>query len=183
LINIQNNFLTPDVYKKVEDYCYQADYYYGEWDNPNQVPTGVIHNLKLDSEIVSYFPNKINDLSLYRAYINLFNAGENPNFHIDGEGLTSLLYINTEDYRLDQGGFTEILTDQQHLVSVLPIRNSLVTFDAKAIHRATSFRSYPRFTVALKYGIKSDVKERKLADGQAQKPKGRTNGSRKKKVQ
>ena len=151
MINIQNNFLTPDVYKKVEDYCYQAVYYYGEWDNPNQVPTGVIHNLKLDSEIVSYFPNNINDLSLYRAYINLFNAGENPNFHIDGEGLTSLLYINTEDYRLDQGGFTEILTDQQHLVSVLPIRNSLVTFDAKAIHRATSFRSYPRFTVALKY--------------------------------
>ena len=148
---MNKSYLYKVVYKKVENYCYQADYYYGEWDNPNQVPTGVIHNLKLDSEIVSYFPNKIKDLSLYRAYINLFNAGENPNFHIDGEGLTSLFYINTENYNLDEGGCTEILTDKQYLVSVLPIRNSLVTFDAKALHRATSFKSFPRFTVALKY--------------------------------
>ena len=37
---------------------------------------------------------KIKDLSLYRAYINFFNAGESPNFHIDGEGLTSLFYLN-----------------------------------------------------------------------------------------
>ena len=109
------------------------------------------HNLKLDSKIISYFPNKIKDLSLYRAYINLFNAGEQPNFHTDGEGLTSLFYINTENYNLDEGGCTEILTDKQYLVSVLPIRNSLVTFDAKVLHRATSFKSFPRFTVALKY--------------------------------
>ena len=151
MVSIQNNFLTPDLYKEVENYCYQADYYYGEWDNPNQVPTGVVHNLKLDSKIISYFPSKIKDLSLYRAYINLFNAGEKPNFHIDGEGLTSLFYINTENYNLDEGGCTEILTDKQYLVSVLPIRNSLVTFDAKVLHRATSFKSFPRFTVALKY--------------------------------
>ena len=151
MVSIQNNFLTPDLYKEVENYCYQADYYYGEWDNPNQVPTGVVHNLKLDSKIISYFPSKIKDLSLYRAYINLFNAGEKPNFHIDGEGLTSLFYINTENYNLDEGGCTEILTNQQSLVSVLPIRNSLVTFDAKVLHRATSFKSFPRFTVALKY--------------------------------
>tara|TARA_R100000353_G_scaffold34218_1_gene27476 strand:- start:350 stop:814 length:465 start_codon:yes stop_codon:yes gene_type:complete len=151
VVSIQNNFLTPDLYKEVENYCYQADYYYGEYDNPNQVPTGVVHDLKLDSKIVSYFPNKIKDLSLYRAYINLFNAGEKPNFHIDGEGLTSLFYINTENYNLDEGGCTEILTDKQYLVSVLPIRNSLVTFNAKLLHRATSFKSFPRFTVALKY--------------------------------
>jgi len=151
VVDIKRNFLTPDLYKKVEDYCYQADYYYGEWDNPDQVPTGVIHNLKLDSEIVSYFPSKIKELSLYRAYINLFNAGERPNFHIDGEGLTSIFYLNSEEYKLDEGGCTEILTDQQYLISILPIRNSLVTFNAKSVHRATAFKSLPRFTVALKY--------------------------------
>ena len=151
-MNIQNNFLTPDLYKEVENYCYHADYCYGEHDGiSEQVPTGVVHDLELDSKIVSYFPSKIRGLSLYRAYINLFNAGEKPNFHIDGKGITALFYINAETYNLDEGGCTEILTDKQYLISVLPIRNSLVTFDANTPHRATSFKSFPRFTVALKY--------------------------------
>ena len=151
MVHFQRNFLTPDLYTKVEDYCYKADYYYGEKDNPNQIPTGLVHNLKLDSEIVSYFPNKMNDLPLYRAYINHFNPGEKPNFHVDGNGYTSLFYINQETYNLDEGGCTEILTHDDYLISVLPIQNTLVTFEAQLMHRATSFKNFPRFTLALKY--------------------------------
>ena len=153
MVHVQRNFLTPDLYQKVESYCYEADYYYGEPDNPNQIPTGLVHNLKLDSEIVSYFPKKVDNLFLYRTYINLFNPGEKPNFHIDsdGGGFTLLFYINQEKYDLDEGGCTEILTHEDYLISVLPIRNSLVTFEAQLSHRATSFKTQPRFTLALKY--------------------------------
>ncbi len=151
MIDIDNDFLSLDLYKKVEDYCYSADYYYGERDNPHQTPTGLVHNLKLDSPIVSYFPSKQDGFPLYRAYINHFNAGEKPNFHIDGSGRTSLYYINNETYNLDEGGCTEILTNKKYLVSILPIRNTLVTFNAGLYHRATSFKTLPRFTIALKY--------------------------------
>ena len=150
-IHLQSNFLTPESYLKVQDYCYLASYKYGEWDNEHQIPTGVVHILELDSEIVSYFPSKIENLSLHRAYINLFNAGETPNFHVDGKGLTSLFYVNAEKYNLDEGGCTEIVTSNQALTSILPIQNTLVTFDAQLVHRATSFRTLPRFTIALKY--------------------------------
>lgn len=150
-MKITNNFLTPDLYEKVEDYCFKADYYYGEKDNPKQIPTGLVHDLKLDSEIVNYFPQEIDDLPLYRAYINHFNPGEKPFFHIDGTGYTSLFYINCDNYNLDEGGCTEIRTHENYLISVLPFKNTLVTFKAELEHRATSFKTLPRFTIALKY--------------------------------
>ena len=151
MIEFQRNFLTPDLYQKVEYYCYRADYYYGEQDNPNQIPTGLVHDLNLDSEIVGYFPKEKNNIPLYRVYINLFNPGEKPHFHIDGNGYTSLFYINNDPYYLDEGGCTEILTHEDYITSILPMRNSLVTFEAKLKHRATSFKTLPRFTLALKY--------------------------------
>ncbi len=151
MLNIQSNYLLPNLYKEVENYCYNADYYYGERDTPNSIPVGLVHDLKLDSKIVSYFPKVENNLFLFRAYINLFSAGEQPNFHTDEGKLTSLYYINIDNYNLNEGGCTEILTHKQHLVSVLPIRNTLVTFDAELPHRATSFKNMSRFTLALKY--------------------------------
>ena len=151
MVNIERNFLHPQFYEHVRNYCYNADYYYGEQDNPNQIPTGLVHELKLDSTIVKYFPDKQKDLLLYRAYINHFNAGEKPNFHTDGEGVTSLFYINERDYTLDEGGCTEILVNKDYLLSVIPVANTLVTFDANLYHRATSFKTLPRFTIALKY--------------------------------
>lgn len=152
MVHFKRNFLTPDLYQKVENYCYVAAYHYGETDNPDQIPTGLIHNLKLDSEILSYFPKEIDNFPLYRGYINHFNPGEKPNFHFDGaHGYTSLFYINQETYNFDEGGCTEILAHDDYLISVLPIKNSLVTFEANLMHRATSFKTLPRFTLALKY--------------------------------
>tara|TARA_Y100000401_G_C8298431_1_gene212675 strand:- start:317 stop:778 length:462 start_codon:yes stop_codon:yes gene_type:complete len=152
MVNIEHDFLTTQFYEHVRTYCYTADYYYGENDFPEQPPTGLVHNLKLDNTIVKYFPQKQKDLSLYRAYINYFTAGEKPNFHIDGEhGVTSIFYINERNYSLDEGGCTEILVNKDYLISVLPIANTLVTFDANLYHRATSFKTLPRFTIALKY--------------------------------
>lgn len=158
MIHFQNNFLSSDLYQKVESYCYRADYYYGETDNENEIPTGLVHNFELDNEIVSYFPTKLRDLSLYKAYINLFYPGEKPNFHIDGvdgpidkDRLTALFYINDKNYDLNEGGCTEILTHDNYFISVRPIQNTLATFDAQLLHRATSFKTLPRFTIALKY--------------------------------
>tara|TARA_A100001391_G_scaffold60721_1_gene37876 strand:+ start:3472 stop:3933 length:462 start_codon:yes stop_codon:yes gene_type:complete len=151
MVNIQSHYLSPDLYKEVEGYCYNADYYYGERDHPNAIPTGLVHNLQLDSLIVSYFPKEQKNLSLVRAYINYFAAGEHPKFHVDHGKLTSLYYINTDDYNIDEGGCTEIITHPQYITSILPYKNTLITFDAKLVHKATSFKTRPRFTIALKY--------------------------------
>ena len=147
MIKVQPNYLPLRQYQQIEDYCYAADYYYGERDNPHTQPTGLVHNLSLNSHIVKYFPTK----GLFRAYINYFSAGEQPHFHVDHGRLTSLYYINEEGYNLNEGGCTEIHTHEGHLTSVLPFRNTLVTFDAVLPHRATSFNTLPRFTLALKY--------------------------------
>ena len=146
MIKIQPNYLSPDLYQQVEDYCYTASYLYGERDHPDVAPTGFTHDLDLDSKIVSYFPTQ----GLFRAYINYFSAGENPMFHTDYGRLTSLFYINEESYDINEGGCTEMLTDNS-ITGIIPFRNTLATFDANIVHRATSFNTRPRFTLALKY--------------------------------
>ena len=44
------------------------------------------------------------------------------------------------------------------LIYLLPKKNRLIVFDGVLQHRATSFRNYPRITVALKY-IKEEQKK------------------------
>tara|TARA_B100000424_G_scaffold270157_2_gene268798 strand:- start:130 stop:597 length:468 start_codon:yes stop_codon:yes gene_type:complete len=152
MLDIKHNYLSAEQYKNVENYCYSASYVYGERDNPYQMPTGLVHNLELNNKLVDYFPRVVNTFPLFRAYINFFSSGDKPNFHVDGEsGYTSLFYINSEAYNSNEGGCTEIFDGKDTMTSVMPFRNTLLTFSANKLHRATPFRTQPRFTVALKY--------------------------------
>ena len=152
MLEIKHNYLALDQYKEVENYCFKAKYEYGERDNPHQMPTGLVHNLEKESNIAKLFPMFIKEAFLYRIYINYFAIGEQPNFHIDGQnGYTSIFYINTEAYNSNEGGCTEIFNGKDTITSVMPFRNTLITFPANNLHRATPFRTQPRFTIALKY--------------------------------
>ena len=156
-LNISDNFLSEEDYKKVIEYCVKANYTYGEVDNSDTPPTGMVSEITEDSDLFSLFAdiieNKYEKLTkdkIYRMYINCFAPSENPYFHTDGESGVTVLYYPTENWNINEGGETQFLTDE-HIIGILPIPNRVIVFDAPIPHKATSFRSQHRFTVAIKY--------------------------------
>ena len=160
LIKVFDNFLSEKDFNYVNNYCLTANYTYGERDNFDTPPVGMVSEIPLDSQITSLFQNVINQkisqvlpYNLYRSYINCFSPLENPYFHTDGDnGLTLLFYPNKE-WSLNDNGETQILLKNQvdQIVGIFPIPNRMLVFDASLLHRATSFRDKHRFTIAFKY--------------------------------
>ena len=63
-----------------------------------------------------------------------------------------MLYYVNDEWDIEMGGETQFLIDNE-IRGILPLPNRLVYFDANILHRATSYRSGHRFTIAIKYGI------------------------------
>lgn len=155
-IHLIDNFLSTKECHDVINYCHSASYNYGEFDAPGDIPTGMVHEIDETSWIYNKFFLKtkdlVKDLYLDRMYVNCFASGENPNFHIDGDhGITMLYYVNDE-WDIEMGGETQFLIDDE-IRGILPFPNRLVYFDANILHKATSYRTGHRFTLAIKYGI------------------------------
>jgi Rps23 Pro-64 3,4-dihydroxylase Tpa1-like proline 4-hydroxylase len=60
-----------------------------------------------------------------------------------------LYYVN-EHWDLDEGGETQFYVDNL-IYGIPPIPNRMIIFDGSLMHRATSFKNYHRFSIALKY--------------------------------
>lgn len=155
-IRYEDNFLSQEDYENVVDYCLNAKYSYGESDDINFPVTGMVCNIQSDESIYQLFEQKLlekcsflKNMNLYRMYVNCFSPNENPYFHTDGDGLTFLYYSNDE-WNVQEGGETQFYVNDD-IYGVTPIPNRLVMFDGMTLHRATSFRSRYRFTVAIKY--------------------------------
>jgi Rps23 Pro-64 3,4-dihydroxylase Tpa1-like proline 4-hydroxylase len=160
LIKVFDNFFSEKEFFNIHKYCVEANYTYGERDNYDTPPVGMVSDIPLNSEICTLFQNviskkisQVSDYNLYRCYINCFAPSENPYFHTDGDSGLTLLYYPNEEWNLNDNGETQILLNTQtdQIVGVLPIPNRMLLFDANLIHRATSFRDRHRFTIALKY--------------------------------
>ena len=156
MISVYDNFLDEDDLKSFYDFCLKSPYFYGERDAPYAPPTGLITPLDQDNSWYQLFEKRGRTLlninqKIYRMYINLFIPGEKPYFHIDGTGddKTLLFYPNPK-WTLDQGGETKFYVDDE-VRGILPVTNRAVLFSANIKHCATSFRSEPRFTLAIKY--------------------------------
>ena len=156
-MKIIDNFLDINDVKFVFEYCFTTSYTYGESDDKTTPPTGMVHHINSNESIYNLFESKIRDtfdivqgMNLYRMYINCFAPSENPYFHVDGDGLTFLYYINNHMWGVNDGGETQFLIDDL-IQGVLPISNRLVGFDANILHRATPFRDKHRFTLAVKF--------------------------------
>ena len=158
-----NNILTVENIMTAEEnknFCqpiYGYGYKYGENDDIDLPPTGLIHELTLNDTVylktielvkanVVFLKNSVP----YRAYINFFLPLDKPYFHTDGYGTTVLFYA-TEFFDIQEGGETQFINNMGHIIGVFPKPTSMVVFDASIKHRATSYRTKPRFTVALKY--------------------------------
>ena len=155
-IQTSDNFFNKRDQNMVISYCNSCSYTYGEVDNENTPPTGMVHNIEESEKIYSLFESKlstvpfIKGMELYRMYVNCFAPSENPYFHTDGEDGYTLLYYPQKDWKLDDGGETQFIIDN-NLYGILPEPNRMILFHANIPHRATTFRDRYRFTVAIKY--------------------------------
>lgn len=157
LIDCIDDFLNESEYVSVLQYCVKAPYTYGETDNADTPPTGMISPIEENNLIYRIFEDKIkekislvSDLKIYRMYINCFSPGENPYYHIDGKnGITCLYYVNP-DFDVNDGGETQFIIDKKQGMNIFPVPNRMCFFDANITHRATSFRNIHRFTIAIK---------------------------------
>lgn len=156
MITVIDNFLNISDSNKVIEYCHNAKYSYGEYDFPGAPVTGMVHDIDETSEIYQLFHHKTRDLvpqwNLNRMYVNCFAPSENPYFHIDGSHGVTFLYYVLEEWNLEHNGETQFVIDDE-IRGIFPLPNRLVYFDAKILHRATTFRTGHRFTLALKYGL------------------------------
>ena len=159
-IHIIDNWLKPHEHENVLMFCEQASYTYGEQDEQNVVPTGMISEItqKEHRSVYQFLYEKtqplVPDLCLVRVYVNIFAPNEVPYFHTDADqGMTFLYYPQKEMWVPNFLGQTEFFVNNKLYgsVSVAPAPNRLCYFDASILHRATSFRTTHRFTVALKY--------------------------------
>ena len=155
-IQTSDNFFNKKDQNMIISYCNSCSYTYGEVDNQNTPPTGMVHNIEESEKIYSLFESRlstvpfIKGMELYRMYVNCFAPSENPYFHTDGEDGYTLLYYPQKDWKLDDGGETQFIIDN-NLYGILPEPNRMIMFEANIPHRATTFRDRYRFTVAIKY--------------------------------
>ena len=155
MLRVYDNFLSEDEQKDVLDYCEGASYRYGETDDGHTPPTGVTHDIPKEQYIYELFYTKTQPLvpeglTFYRMYINCFAPREVPYFHTDGDSGVTFLYYPQYNWQPNDGGETQIYV-QGNIQGVVPLPNRLMMFDARLLHRATSFRDKHRFTVAIKY--------------------------------
>lgn len=143
------------------NYCENCSFHYGEVDNSETPPTGLIHEIEPTQEIYPLIEKRIaqsmgsmvSQYKLYRMYVNCFASSENPYFHTDGpEGDLTFLYYPNFEWKPDDGGETQIYVGDM-IQGVPPIPNRMVMFDAALLHRATAFRDRHRFTIAIKYEL------------------------------
>ena len=177
-IQVVDNFLSDDDFYGVVNYCKTSLYHYGEVDDYSSVPsgenidkyvTGMVHQIfpplqnesnsskkilsLIHDKCVSQFP-VLKQFDLQRMYINCFAPGENPRFHVDTpEDISKLytcLYYTNNYWDLCEGGETQFYVDKS-IYGVPPVPNRMILFDGSILHKATSFKTYHRFSIALKY--------------------------------
>jgi len=155
-IKVFDNFLSNKEQDAVLNYCENtASFRYGESDDGTTPPCGVTHDIPKDTFIYELLEEKIKPLSpegipLWRMYINCFAPREIPYFHTDGDDGVTFLYYPQFEWQPNDGGETQFYVNG-NIQGVVPTPNRLVAFDARILHRATSFRDKWRFTIAIKY--------------------------------
>jgi hypothetical protein len=150
VFSIEQNMMLYDIL------LYKSKFTYGEWDRQDLPSTGMLCELTdkqtfdmFYKKLIELYPNLVNK-HMHRAYVNLFKPNENPYYHYDGKDMTTYLFYINPEYDVDENGETLFKIGNEIIgVAAKPAR--LVVFDGMISHRATSFRSKPRITVAIKF--------------------------------
>ena len=162
---IKDNIFHPDDYNYLKEYSRSAPYNYGEGDRIELKPTGLVHNIDIDSSIAKNVDYQlkltfedISDLEFDRMYINCFAPREDAFYHIDApeheiKYRTCLIYLTDGAWIPVMGGETFFYQNDQ-VIGVPPHPNRAICFKSSILHRASSFREGHRFTLAVKYRSK-----------------------------
>ena len=159
MIDVVDEFLEDHLHHRMFEYCKSAKYRYGECDEYGLPPVGMVSDIVPDGNKSPFdlFEDRIGGEFYpkhqgcpYRMYINLFTPGEIPFWHKDGEQGTTFIYYPNMHWEPNMLGETQFLIDGE-ITGIIPKPNRLVGFDANISHRATSFRSEHRFSIAIKY--------------------------------
>ena len=153
-IIVIDQFLHPQSFARVAAQMGGLRDWKREVDFQGADPVGETCDLPADSEICRAIAMEIDKLfrlpwKLDRFYVNRFQPKEIPRFHEDGEVVTCLLYADPEPWQPNDHGETQLLFNGE-IRGVLPIPNRMLLFDGRILHRATSFRSRRRHTIATK---------------------------------
>jgi hypothetical protein len=156
-INHYKNIFSYQENLEIYKLILKRNFCHGEKDRSDTPACGMTSELKLTEPLTNLLQDKVLNIqldttNLIRAYVNLFNPLDRPFFHTDGDVTTYLFYFCPK-LNLDEGGETQFYIDGE-VRGILPSPGSLVRFDGRISHRATSFRTMPRITVAFKYKIK-----------------------------
>ena len=168
-IKVYDNILSPEENEKYRTVLlHECLFSYGEDDGDNTEPSGVICDFvklinsgsKLSPVLKTITENLVDNIykneeslknmKLNRVYLNLFIPNENPSFHIDGKNTVTCLYYLNPPLDINEGGETQFLIDEE-IKGVISKPGRLTIFDGGLLHRATSFRKYPRLTMALRF--------------------------------
>lgn len=155
-IEIVDNFLEDP--NEIIHFCKNSKYTWGHGDKPGKPKTGMVSKLTVDCPEIKKMLEKIFELKpefktkkIKKIYINCFAPSEQPYFHIDAYSGTTMLYYVNEKYDIDENGETQFLGQDDIIYGIRPKPNRLVIFDSNITHRATSFRSTHRFSIAFKF--------------------------------
>jgi hypothetical protein len=150
-----DNFLHPKVFSALSEEVLQLQNWEPEIDRfDKREPTGESCNLGSENKMYHAILEELakmfsRPLDVDRMYVNRFKPGEVPRFHQDGDVLTCLLYADPYEWSIDEYGETQMFVNDE-LRGILPIPNRMVIFDGRLAHRATSFATRVRHTVATK---------------------------------
>lgn len=164
LIQVWDEFLPVGIFQSLAEDVSRLPYYWGEIDDIDTPPAGLVSNLSEGSDIVTLMRNNIEPIvslgeaKFIRSYVNFFAPNEKAYYHTDDVDHTFLLYLNSK-WDVNEGGETKFLIQDGNypvVFGIAPIPNRLVMFNGYIKHTATSFKSDGRFTLALKYDNKEN---------------------------
>jgi len=163
-ISVYDNLVTKEdteTYRKLM--LYDSPFFYGETDYEGLQPVGMVCDYSetkvrpIITKVIQTLIDKIYQKNenikgkkIQRIYMNYFAAGENPRFHVDGNNIITCLYYLNPEVDCNEGGETQFLINDE-IRGVRSKPGRLVIFDGSLKHRATSFRSHPRLTLAIKF--------------------------------
>lgn len=144
--------------KEIFEEIINLPYYYGETDNLDSYPTGMVSELNRNhqayQELLKFCKkeNLLSKLKINRAYVNIFAPSENANYHVDSDqdNYKTILYYPHLDFNINEGGETKFVSENNTLVSILPIPGRIIVFNSNLKHTASPFKNKHRFSIAVK---------------------------------
>ena len=137
--------------------CQNSSYKYGVYDVKELGPTGLDCKLDPYSHPTDILLDKIYEIrpefqdKIRKVTINYFAPREVPYFHVDADEGSTAIYYPNDFYDENEGGETQLFGPDDLIYGVKPRPNRLLIFNSNITHRATSYRSKTRFTIAIKF--------------------------------